>query len=121
MVSRVYLTSSHRPVLFHFFLSLALLASFACSSKKRPPAVSSGGKDSGASEEKDAGTIMKPTIDRDAARPVRSKFDAAALLPGEPPEELAGETCAVDTNKLYTLVSNMRQPEPARLAVDLIN
>lgn len=42
----------------------------------------------------------------------------AMVEPGDPPEELEGQACAVDTNKLFELVSTDEQPTPAQLAVD---
>ena len=40
-------------------------------------------------------------------------------LPGDPPPELAGIPCAVDTNKLYDLVTFEAGPTPIQLGVDL--
>lgn len=54
------------------------------------------------------------------AGPFPTVPDAGRPFPGEPPPELAGELCAVDTNKLYELVAHDRQPVPAQLGVDLI-
>jgi hypothetical protein len=43
--------------------------------------------------------------------------DASDLYPGDPPEELAGESCAADTNKIYELVTSSGNAQPAQLAV----
>lgn len=44
----------------------------------------------------------------------------SGALPGDPPPELAGLSCAVDTNKLYDLVSIEAGPRPTQLAVDVV-
>jgi hypothetical protein len=43
--------------------------------------------------------------------------DAASLYPGDPPDELAGESCAADTNKIYALSTTSSNPQAAQLAV----
>lgn len=45
----------------------------------------------------------------------------AGIEPGDPPEQLEGQGCAVDTNKLYDLTTTTEAPRPMQLAVDLIN
>lgn len=40
------------------------------------------------------------------------------LIDGAPPDALAGDPCAVDTNKLFELVRSMDVIEPSQLAVD---
>jgi hypothetical protein len=98
-------------------LSLGLLLQpTACGgSKKKPASVTTtttkrdaGIKDSGAKQ------------DADFPLPTGPEVDAAGILPGDPPTELAGQSCAVDTNKLYAVATTMREPEPTQLAVDLV-
>ena len=55
----------------------------------------------------------------DGSFPLPVDYDAGTPIPGNPPPELEGQGCAVDTNKIYDLVTLDRQPEPTRLAVDL--
>jgi hypothetical protein len=52
----------------------------------------------------------------DAAFPIRP--DAGVAFPGDPPPELEGALCAVDTNKLYELITLDRPAAPMQLAVD---
>lgn len=70
-------------------------------------------------------------MDRDAgpfdAGPPPDRFplpvddsDAAVDPDGEPPPELAGAPCAVDTNKLYELVRRGELPDASELAVEPI-
>ena len=56
--------------------------------------------------------------DFDAALPI--EVDAGTPAPGDPPPELADQACAVDTNKLYELVTQARPPAPTQLAVDVV-
>lgn len=82
-----------------------------------------GGGRPTASTNEDAG----PRDDRDAALPdfedlpLPVAHDAGQAPPGEPPPELAGENCAIDTNKLFDLVSTDAPPEVAPLALDRSN
>jgi hypothetical protein len=43
--------------------------------------------------------------------------DEDDLFPGDPPEELEGESCAADTNKVYELTTYSANAQPAQLAV----
>jgi hypothetical protein len=58
-----------------------------------------------------------PASDGDAALPI--DVDSGMRTPGNPPPELAGQACAVDTNKVYDLVKQARPPVPTQLAVDV--
>ena len=68
-----------------------------------------GGADDGGYKRPDGGAVLPP----------RRMIDAA-VIEGDPPEELASENCAVDTNKLYEVATTDRQPEPSQVAVDQI-
>jgi hypothetical protein len=58
-------------------------------------------------------------LDASYARPIT--VDAGMDEPGDPPAELADQSCAVDTNKLYDLITFDRLPEPTRLGVDVVD
>jgi len=60
-------------------------------------------------------------FDANGPRPVGPAIDAAAIIPGDPPPELEGQVCAVDTNKLYGLVTLDRPAAPTQLAADQVN
>lgn len=51
--------------------------------------------------------------------PVFPDSGAVPLIDGAPPDALAGDPCAVDTNKLFELVRSSDITEPSQLAVDL--
>ena len=89
----------------------ALLACGDDSGTKEPTSV--GGRDGGV----DDGGYTRP--DASGVRPRRPMIDAAVIA-GDPPEELASENCAVDTNKLYEVATTGRQPEPSQVAVDQV-
>jgi hypothetical protein len=93
--------------LFYAFTLVALQACGGCEDEAPAPAplpTNDGGTD-----ERDE--------ERDAELPVEIP-DAGNLYPGEPPEELEGQLCAADTNKVYELVSGTSDAQPALLAVD---
>lgn len=115
MRSSVYST---QPAALRFLVFLGCLLLTACGSSKKSAGVSTSTKSGRDGGQDDNGGLM---LDGNVPLPRGPGIDAAALLPGEPPPELAGQPCAVDTNKLYTLATTMRQPEPTALAVDLIN
>jgi hypothetical protein len=71
--------------------------------------------DTDAGKQEDAGKNSEP----DAGPFVPVEYDAGMEIPGDPPEELANQACAADTNKVYDLVTQMRAPVPAQLAVDV--
>lgn len=71
------------------------------------PAVPPGDGDSSVDEEPD---------DPDSGDSPIDVPDAEALYPGDPPEELAGEQCAADTNKIYELVTTSANAQPPSLA-----
>jgi hypothetical protein len=98
-------------------IALALPAAAACSSHKNKP-VSTTTTKRDAGHDDDGGDL---TPDGSLPGLAKPDVDAAALIPGEPPPELAGQACAVDTNKLFEVAVSMRQPEPTQLAVDLID
>jgi hypothetical protein len=68
-------------------------------------------EDGGADASADANIAPPPP-------PPDEPHDSGAL-PGDPPPELAGIPCAVDTNKLYDLVTFEAGPTPTQLGVDL--
>jgi hypothetical protein len=70
-------------------------------------------RDSG--HEEDSGS--KPRRDS-GMEPVEPPDSGAK--PGEKPPELQDQACAVDTNKLYELVTSSDAPRPTQLAVNLI-
>jgi hypothetical protein len=72
-----------------------------------------GGRDGGAND----GGYVRP--DGGGVRPPRPRIDAAVIA-GDPPEELESENCAVDTNKLYEVATTDRAPEPSQVAVDQV-
>jgi hypothetical protein len=116
MLLPVYSTSLRLFRLFPIALCALLLGGLgACSKKKHPPVALSTNNDAG--DDFDGG------VEIDAAGLPQVKapdFDASAIIPGDPPPELAGQSCAVDTNKLYELVTTARQPEPAALGIDQV-
>jgi hypothetical protein len=63
----------------------------------------------------DAGDVG---FDEDVPLPIVP--DAGRPIPGDPPPELEGSQCAVDTNKLYEIVTHERQGAPVQLAVDRV-
>jgi hypothetical protein len=63
--------------------------------------------DAGASTGGRDGSVTKPPPD-------------AGPPTGEKPPELATESCAVDTNKLYELTTSSEAPRPTQLAVDVV-
>jgi hypothetical protein len=99
---------------------VSALAASGCKHKHAPQLVASsnGPKDSGADDDAGSFGVDPSTLPRPSKGP---GYDASAIQPGMPPPDLANSNCAVDTNKLYDLVSNMRAPEPAQLAVDVVN
>jgi hypothetical protein len=80
---------------------------------------------SGCGEDDPVGPAVIPDrdgeVDEDAGtfdggpRPV--DIPDADLYPGDPPEELAGESCAADTNKIYELTTTSANAQPAQIAV----
>ena len=110
MRSQVYLTvlSALRPFLIASF-ALVLPALGACGGDDDDSAPVGPAKDAGGGGEDEFDATFAPPIE----------VDAGQAEPGDPPADLAKESCAVDTNKLYDLVAFDRAPEPTRLAVDL--
>jgi hypothetical protein len=118
MQSQVYPTPLGllRPFLI-CSLMLCTLALGACGGDDDSgTSVSTGGEDSGT----DGGRRKHDEVDEfDAAgfeQPMM--IDAGTPIAGDPPPELEGQACAVDTNKVYELITVSRQAEPTRLAVD---
>jgi hypothetical protein len=113
---QVYSTQLRSLGLFLIALGLVLASLAGCSSHKSKPAPTTTTKrDAGAA---DSG---EPALDGNLPGTARPDVDAAGIIPGSPPPELAGQACAVDTNKLFEVATSMRQPEPTQLAVDLID
>jgi hypothetical protein len=67
-----------------------------------------GGEDAGRFDASDVPFPTGPRID-------------GSVEPGDPPEELMGQQCAVDTNKLFDLVESDLLPAPTQLAVDPVD
>jgi len=120
MSTQVYSTWLGSLPIFPLLMLVSALAASGCKHKHAPQLVASsnGPKDSGADDDAGSFGVDPSTLPRPSKGP---GYDASAIQPGMPPPDLANSNCAVDTNKLYDLVSNMRAPEPAQLAVDVVN
>lgn len=93
--------------LLHLILLVSLQGCGGCGEEERPIANPGDGDGDG---------------DRDADMPDTGDIpidvpDADSIYPGDPPEELEGEGCAADTNKIYELAVTSGSAQPAQLAV----
>ncbi|MGD8859722.1 MAG: hypothetical protein PVI30_06910 [Myxococcales bacterium] len=69
----------------------------------------------------DAGDGDDIVFDASIPRPVRDAgIDVDDLIPGDPPEGLEADNCAVDTNKLFRFENMAGPPESASMAVDQV-
>ena len=83
--------------------------------------------DSGGGDSKKDGSVLNPFGDAGPDEPLEplpdagiAKRDAGMVPPGDPPPELEGEACAIDTNKLFELSNSDAIPELTELAVDRV-
>lgn len=95
-------------------VAMVALAAGGCSHKKKTPMslLDAGNEDDGGSAESDAGDSGPPDLN--------PEHDAGQAPPGMPAKGLTG-TCAIDTNKIFTVVQTDQALPPPALGVDLIN
>lgn len=84
-----------------------------CGEDSSPPV--SARRDGGGDGDGDGDSML------DAGPPPIELPDADAIYPGDPPEELEGQSCAADTNKVYALGMREGTAPPAQLAVDVLS
>jgi hypothetical protein len=95
--------------LLHGSLLVLLQGCGGCGEDDRPQVMMPPDRDGNVDEEPD-----EPIDGGDSPIDVPDEDD---LFPGDPPEELEGERCAADTNKIYELATYSGNAQPAQLAV----
>jgi hypothetical protein len=96
-------------------LAIAVIALALCACGGDDDTIDVGYTPSDAGADSDGGGGDLP-LDGEVPLPITP--DAGEAFPGEPPPELADSLCAVDTNKVYDLITLDRPPAPTQLAVD---
>jgi hypothetical protein len=98
------------------WVGLIVVALAACGDDEGGHVDTTRDRDSGNDEDdrEDAGDVIDEDI------PLPFVPDSGRPIPGDPPPELEGSQCAVDTNKLYEITTHQRQAVPVQLAVDRI-